>query len=288
MLLHFGGDYIRDIIDNAVPKVEGYDATVEYLNKNLNLKTNDTFELDVFQKTIQDGHEIMQPFCNRLRSIANRCNFENEDKHIKAQLILGTHSQKLRKFCVTNRTVSLEELVNRGKLFGEVDEQTGVAEDSKSLNKIKNLEKNEQSLQIQLKSLQEQINELKSNQKTTPKTQEYINRRTVQKYCFKCGGSWPHRNGECLAKGKICTKCGKLNHFARVCKSINTNVVNYEGDSTLEYINSCDIPSSKTSMQDSKVQLQKFIANIKIDNVKVRFLIDTGSTVVLIFYVMKL
>ena len=31
LLLHFGGDYIRDIIHNAVPKVEGYDATVEYL-----------------------------------------------------------------------------------------------------------------------------------------------------------------------------------------------------------------------------------------------------------------
>ena len=29
MLVHFEGDYIRDIIDNAVAKVEGYDATVE-------------------------------------------------------------------------------------------------------------------------------------------------------------------------------------------------------------------------------------------------------------------
>ena len=154
MLLHFGGDYIRYIIDNAVPKVEGYDATVEYLNKHLNPKSNDTFEIYKFQKTIQDGHEIIQQFCNLLRSIADRCNFENEDKHVKTQLILGTHSQKLRKFCFTNPTVSLEEVVNRGKLFEEVDEQTGVAEDSKSINEIKNLEKNEQSLQIQLKSLQ--------------------------------------------------------------------------------------------------------------------------------------
>ena len=70
----------------------------------------------------------------------------------------------------------------------------------------------------------------------------------------------------------------KPNHFARVCKSINLNVVNYEDNSTLEYINTCDNPSSKTSMQNSKVQLQKFIANIKVDNVKVRFLIDTGSS----------
>ena len=106
-----------------------------------------------------------------------------------------------------------------------------------------------------------------------PKTQEYINRRTVQKSCFKCDRSWRHRNGECPAKGKICTKFGKLNHFSKVCKSININVVNYEDDNTLEYINNCDIPSSKTSMQNSKVHLQKFMVNIKIVNVKVKFLI---------------
>ena len=105
-------------------------------------------------KTIQDSDETVQQFYNRLRSITNRCNIKNEDKHIKTQLILETHSQKLRKFCFTNPTVSLEEMVNRGTLFEEADERTGVVEDNKSTNEIKNLEKNEQSLQIQLKSLQ--------------------------------------------------------------------------------------------------------------------------------------
>ena len=106
---------------------------------------------------------------------------------------------------MTNPTESFEKVVNRGTLFGEVEEQTGVLEDSKSINEIKNLEKNERSLQIQLKSLQEQMNELKSIGQSKTKTQEYINRRTMQKSCFKCGRSWPHRNGECPAKGKICT-----------------------------------------------------------------------------------
>ena len=50
MLLYFGGDYIKGITDNAVPKVEGYNATVEYLNKHLDPKTNDTFEMNKFQK----------------------------------------------------------------------------------------------------------------------------------------------------------------------------------------------------------------------------------------------
>ena len=34
MLIHFRGDYIQDIIDNAVSKVEDYDVTVEYLNQH--------------------------------------------------------------------------------------------------------------------------------------------------------------------------------------------------------------------------------------------------------------
>ena len=59
MLLHLGGDYIRDINDNAVPKVEGYNAAVEYLNKHFDPKTNDTFEIYKFQKTIQDSDETV-------------------------------------------------------------------------------------------------------------------------------------------------------------------------------------------------------------------------------------
>ena len=64
--LHFG-DYIRDFIDNTVPNVEGYNATTEYLNEHLNPKTNDTFEIYKFQKTIQDSDETVQQFCNRLK-----------------------------------------------------------------------------------------------------------------------------------------------------------------------------------------------------------------------------
>ena len=55
-----------------------------------------------------------------------------------------------------------------------------------------------------------------------------MNRRTVQKSGFKCDRSWLYCNGECPAKGKICTKCGKPNHFAKVFKSVNINIVHHE------------------------------------------------------------
>ena len=37
-----------------------------------------------------------------------------------------------------------------------------------------------------------------------------------------CGGSYPHR-GMCPAQGKKCMSCGKLNHFAKVCRSKSIN-----------------------------------------------------------------
>ena len=51
------------------------------------------------------------------------------------------------------------------RLTEEVDKQRGVGEDSKNIKEIKIVEKNEPSLQIQHKSLQEQIKELTSIEK---------------------------------------------------------------------------------------------------------------------------
>ncbi len=41
-------------------------------------------------------------------------------------------------------------------------------------------------------------------------------KRTQQ--CHFCGGSYPREKGPCPAKGKDCRKCGKQNHFAKVCR----------------------------------------------------------------------
>ena len=77
MSLHFEGDYIRNFIDNAVPKLERYDATVEYLNEYLDPKTSNTFEICKFKKIIQNRNKTVHQFFSRLKSIADRCNFEN-------------------------------------------------------------------------------------------------------------------------------------------------------------------------------------------------------------------
>ena len=40
----------------------------------------------------------------------------------------------------------------------------------------------------------------------------------ARRACYWCSGPFPHE-GDCPAKGKRCTACGRQNHFARVCHS---------------------------------------------------------------------
>ena len=35
--------------------------------------------------------------------------------------------------------------------------------------------------------------------------------------CRKCGKTWPHKQSPFPAKGQTCCKCGKPNHFVRMC-----------------------------------------------------------------------
>ena len=40
---------------------------------------------------------------------------------------------------------------------------------------------------------------------------------TTSQICRNCGGTYPHEQ-QCPAQGKTCHKCGKANHFAKVCR----------------------------------------------------------------------
>ena len=42
------------------------------------------------------------------------------------------------------------------------------------------------------------------------------------KLCSSCG--YKHKYGECKAKGERCEKCGKIGHFAKVCRSKSSNI----------------------------------------------------------------
>ena len=122
------------------------------------------------------------------------------------QLILGTNSQKLHKYCFANKDASVQDILTRGKLFQDIDYQTKEMQ-AESPMKVKDEPEEVQAIQLKLSELQEQLYKLQEGKKPV-----------FPRSCYNCGNHWPH-SGKCPARDKTCKNCGKLHHFVRVCRS---------------------------------------------------------------------
>ena len=292
LLLHFGGFELQDIHDSLDTSGETYDTLKTALAHYFEPRTNDSFEIFNFQKTIQKDGETLQAYHTRLREMAGRCGFDDKAKHIKTQLILGTNSSKLRKFCFSNKDASLQDILNRGKLLQDVDYQ------SKELEmklEVKKEPKNVPVLQIQLK---EQVNKLNVQGKRNfhlYRPHEGAHSKT----CYNCGNPWPHRSS-CPAAGKSCKCCRKQNHFARVCRSKHQkipagsirplNFVDNEMENpSLEYTQKFLLPPNTqeaelftvveiNATQKVSHKLATFQTKIMIGGQPISCLIDTGCS----------
>ncbi|XP_022810383.1 uncharacterized protein LOC111347399 [Stylophora pistillata] len=107
----------------------------------------------------------------------------------------------------------------------------------------------------------------------------------INKECYFCGGAFPHAGGKekCPAWGKRCTTCGKLNHFAKCCRSKrkgNKSIVKtvhqevHSGSSDAESL--CVIEEVGAVESNPK---PRPVRNIKIENREAKVLIDTGASV---------
>ena len=116
--------------------------------------------------------------------------------------------------------------------------------------------------------------------------------------CRNCGGEWPHTNSCCPAKNKACRKCNKLNHFAKVCHSGNLSQYSAKQQhqrrpsrNNIQLVNTpANDNQSSSESSDSegycyavKTNPRKSpLTKLKINNQKVQFTVDTGSTINLI------
>ncbi|KAK2702145.1 hypothetical protein QYM36_019275, partial [Artemia franciscana] len=128
-----------------------------------------------------------------------------------------------------------------------------------------------------IKSVQEtQAQMTAANKTSVPMMKQEIDALKKQynnKECYFCGAPYT-KNHNCPARGKTCSKCNKLNHFAKVCKSKGVNEISQQEAGTsasefmIETVNS--MPVKHTDGPDAVIR----IVDQKLDLV---FKIDTGA-----------
>lgn len=150
-----------------------------YAKPSVNL----TYHEYVFARRDQREGEKFDDWLTELRTLVRNCEFgEVEDRMLKSRIILGIRDQQLQQ-----------------KLISDNPTLTKVLEHCRTREKS-----------------QEQFMEIRKDKATDSYGE--VNALRDASRCQSCGYR-DHRTGRCPALGKVCTKCGLQNHFAKVCKA---------------------------------------------------------------------
>ena len=285
MLLHYVGEETCDVFETlTVP--EPTDESDEY--RTAVNAFADYFEpqkcvdhhVYIFRQESQKSGENITEFYTRLQLLARKCEFANTDLEIKRQIIQGTSSVRLRRKAI-EQNLSLEGLLKAARSMETADERTSEIDKQQS------------------HALGRHNNKTRDDREENSNGPPKIGYRNTK--CGLCGGSYPHR-GMCPAQGKKCMSCGKLNHFAKVCRSKSINrskssrtrkhlkgkhcarLVDSKGPSDGETLTSASAEGDSSEEYTfttgaQEPQTAKPIFQVKIMDTPIRIMADSGATV---------
>ncbi|KAJ1119863.1 hypothetical protein NDU88_008048 [Pleurodeles waltl] len=148
-------------------------------------------------------------FYARLRKLVSSCTGLNQQEEIRAQIIQGCRSNALRKLILRQQGMSLDDIL----ILARSHELSAVRADAMAAVRGQSMAAASSTRMVQVK--EEQVDAVQTRP-TTPRKQNPA--KPSERACGSCG--YEHRsNAGCPAKGQSCNRCGKPNHFAKMCRS---------------------------------------------------------------------
>nr|KAH0807779.1 hypothetical protein GEV33_015012 [Tenebrio molitor] len=228
------------------------EKVLKAIGRNLTPQVNKRYKRVVFNLAKQEENEKYVDYFNRLRTLLKNCQYGTlEDDLLLDKIICSIKDTSLRERLWMDRNITLDQAIDKCK--------------AKELS------------QQQLRNIEESHDEVKKFQKRTQdknnsKNFREPNSKRQGKECKYCG--YMHEPGKCPAKGVICKKCSKKDHYARVCYSKGKNTVKEIGREREE--NEEDILNITTRNPKQINTELDFIINDEI--IKVSCQLDTGAT----------
>ncbi|GBL80181.1 hypothetical protein AVEN_29157-1 [Araneus ventricosus] len=229
-------------------------------------RRNITYERQRLFFLAQREGQSVEDFITELRKQLRNCDYgSRSDSVLVDQLVRGLRESRLRERLLRVPDLDIKKAVDmcRAAETSKLQAQVYFTEE-RSIDAIKRFKS---SPEVKPRATV-QANKLRQPAK----------RQSSGRKCHYCGSH--HVPGRCPAYGKRCWRCGKQNHFARVCKSKSVNRVcqNIAEEST-NSTNSCKYPPE-----------QFFVGNVRADSMSsswqaillindrpVNFKLDTGA-----------
>ena len=194
LLKHLGGQKVQETLTlhlQSVAKEQeetDFNHAARVLKLQLLPAMNLTFQSFQFRSIKQLKDEQFENFVHRVTIAAQKCAFEDRDRQIKDQLIIGCDSETLKKVAI-REDPDLTKLLTLGK-----------SEDA-TRRTCDLMNVSEQFPSDQLFS----VNTSRSSQK---------NRK-----CFNCGEPFPHGDQPCPARDSQCGYCKRHHHLESMCRT---------------------------------------------------------------------
>ena len=219
--------------------------------------TNEAYESYQFHSRRQEEGESIEAYFACLRQLAKTCNFKDEDRMIRDQVVMGIREDTLREKLLEKRNLTVDDCLDTGRIH----------------------EKSRQQLQSMSANSHTQVNRFRSDRQGQ-RSSDYNQRKKYgeEKYskCGRCGKSPSHNRQDCPAKDAECRKCSKIGHYANVCRTkagVRYVVEEEEDESFLGTIETESV---------NQIEDDKWHAKIKVNGKLINFRLDTGADVTVV------
>ena len=247
-------------------------------------KKNVDYESFQFRKASQRSDETIDQFVTRLRKLAVHCEFTNLKKELKSAVIQQCTSKRLRRYALREDDMTLDKILSKARALEASESQAIGMEESQSSV-----------------ASSDSVHKIRRGQ--NPRRQMQQHSQPQSSMCRQCGLTWPHTRSPCPAKGKSCNKCGKPNHFAKMCLSSQQTITAHaqhshqqraqsstqQPRSQVHYISTANEEKEESSSDESDAEYVFTLGHepgkakvpetsIEVNGVSIKVLIDTGAS----------
>ncbi|KAJ1112996.1 hypothetical protein NDU88_001256 [Pleurodeles waltl] len=306
ILLHHLGIEGRRIYEN-LPEVslgmgDGqptnvFDMSVQTLDAQFTPKTNLVLQRHKFFSRIQRKDEDIASYVASLRGLALSCEFPQLlDSLTRDQIVRCAHDKRIREKLLV-KDANLEEAIQIAKRMEHaavwLQEMEEVPKETEQGITAEIRKKEDPRIKVEWSKPTKNSEAMKVNSEEKRRTQEW---RVIKFYRCDAPGHIASSRA-CAARNAICRNCGKRGHFAKVCRfKPNAGSKSFQEIQdvfeTMEDIiltvhevlisRDCEGAPVQVVKRESTDVLEKPHAQVMLDNVWVRLLVDSGSLFTLI------
>lgn len=247
-------------------------------------KKNTIFARYKFHEKVQGANESLEQFATELKLLVKDCAYANEDEMVRDRIVFGIQSAKVReKLLSAGSELTLDKAMDIARSHELAQAQTRTIEGNVG-STTSAREQVVHAVHWQQHAQRDASRRARYMQDETDRERDFKPTTTTKGYgrnCGYCGGKIHRDNEQCPARGKQCGKCGKLNHFAKVCKSGRGKSVHTVSDNCENVSETDELFIDAVTKNGHNCEFEQAFADIKMgkQGTTLKFKLDTGAQV---------